>query len=51
MRVIELVPGLVAEPEPVAADVVPAYGEDRAVGDREEGLAELAEDVVAVMPA
>jgi hypothetical protein len=35
MGVVELVAGLVAQPEPVAADVVPADGENRSVGDRE----------------
>ncbi len=51
MGVVELVALPVPEPEPVAADLVPADREDGAVGDREQGLADLAEDVVAVMPA
>ena len=51
MRVVELVAGPIAEPEPEAADVVPADGEDRAVRDGEDRLAELAEDVLAVVPA
>ena len=49
MGVVELVALLVEQPEPVAADLVPADGEDRAVGDGEQRLAELAEDVVAVV--
>ena len=51
MRVVELVPGAVAEPEAPAADVVPADREDRAVRDREERCAERREDVLAVVPA
>jgi hypothetical protein len=34
--VVELVPGAVAEPEPVAADVVPPDAEERPVGDGQE---------------
>ena len=49
VRVVEEVPLVVAQPEPVAADAVPADREDRAVGHREQRLAELAEDVVAVV--
>ena len=49
VRVVELVALLVEEPEPVAADLVPADREDGAVGDGDERLAELAEDVVAVV--
>ena len=49
--VVELVAGLVAEPEPVAADVVPPDGEDRPVGDGEQRCPELPEDVDAVVPA
>src|SRR5579862_8632789 len=49
MRVVELVALLVEDPEAVAADLVPADREDGSVGDREERLAELAEDVVAVV--
>src|SRR5205823_1908695 len=51
VRVIELVPLLVEEPEPVAADLVPADREDGSVGHSEERLAELAEDVVTVVIA
>ena len=49
VRVVERVPLPVAQPEPVAADLVPADREDRPVGDGDERLAELAEDVVAVV--
>ena len=51
VRVVELVPGSIAEPEPEAADVVPADREDRPVGDGQDRLAELPEDVLAVVPA
>jgi hypothetical protein len=51
VRVVELVAGPVSEPEAEAADLVPADGEDRPVRDREHRLAELAEDVLAVVPA
>ena len=51
MRVVELVAPVVAEPEPPAADLVPADGEDGPVRDREERRAERREDVVAVVPA
>ena len=51
VRVVELVAVPVAEPEPVAADVVPADREDRAVGDGEDRRAERREDVLAVVPA
>ena len=51
VRVVELVAVVVAKPEAVAADVVPADREDRSVGDGEQRRAELAEDVLAVMPA
>ena len=51
MRVVELVPLLVAQPQAPAADVVPADREDRAVGDGEDRRAERREDVVAVVPA
>ena len=51
MRVVELVALPVAQPEPVAAEVVPADGEDGAVGDRQQRRAERREDVLAVMPA
>ena len=49
MGVVELVSLLVEQPEAVAADLVPADREKRAVGTRHERLAELAEDVVAVV--
>ena len=49
VRVVELVAGLVDDPEPVAADLVEADGEDDAVGARDERLAECPEDVVAVV--
>ncbi len=51
MRVVELVSLAIGEPEPVAAERVPADGEDHALGDCEDRRAELGEDVVAVMPA
>ena len=51
VRVVELVPEPVAQPEPVAADVVPADREERAVRDREDRRAERREDVLAVVPA
>ena len=51
VRVVVLVPGLVLEPEPVAADRIRPDREDDAVGDREERRAERREDVVAVVPA
>ena len=51
VRVVEGVALPVAQPEPVAADLVPAEREDRAVGERDDRLAELAEDVVAVVVA
>jgi hypothetical protein len=49
--VVELVAGLVTQPEPVAADVVPADGEHGPVGDGKERLSDLSEDVDAVVPA
>ena len=51
MRVVELVSLPVPQPEPIAAEVVPADREHGAVGDREEWGAERGEDVLAVMPA
>ena len=51
MRVVVLVAVVVAQPEPPAADVVPADREHRAVRDGEQRRAERREDVVAVMPA
>src|SRR5512132_1787466 len=50
VRVVELVPPAVAEPETPAADLVPADGEDGAVRDGENRSAERREDVVAVVP-
>ena len=50
MRVVELVPFVVAEPQAKAADVVPADREDRPVGDGEDRRAELGEDVFTVVP-
>src|SRR5258707_734887 len=47
--VIELVALVVTQPEPPAADLVPADGEDRAVCDGEDRRAEGSEDVVAVI--
>jgi hypothetical protein len=49
VRVVELVALVVAQPEAVAADVVPADGEDGPVGDRQEGGPERREDVVPVV--
>src|SRR4029453_11202224 len=51
VRVVELVAGGVLQPEPQAADVVPADRVDDAVGDGEERRPEGAEDVLAVVPA
>ena len=51
MGVVELVPLPVAQPEPVAAEVVPADREHGAVGDGEQRGSERREDVLAVMPA
>ena len=50
MGVVELVALPVTQPEPVAAEVVPADGEDGPVGDGEERGPERREDVLAVMP-
>src|SRR5436190_19123331 len=50
MRVVELVPLAVAEPDAVAADVVPADREDGAVGAGKHRRAERGEDVVDVVP-
>src|SRR5439155_19639242 len=50
VRVVELVPLRVAEPEAVAADLVPADREDEPVGAGEHRRAERREDVVAVVP-
>ena len=49
--VVELIALGIDDPEPVPADLVPADGEDRPVGASNERLAELAEDVVAVVIA
>ena len=51
VRVVELVPLEVAEPEAVAADRVPADEEERPVGHGEDRRAERREDVVPVVPA
>ena len=51
MRVVELVAGVVAQPEPPAADIVPADREHRSVRDGEQRRTERREDVVAVVPA
>ena len=48
--VVELVPLRVAEPDAVAADVVPPNREDEAVRAGEDRRAERSEDVVAVVP-
>ena len=50
MRVVELVPLAVPQPEAVPADVVPADREDRSVSTGEYGRPERREDVVAVVP-
>ena len=50
VRVVELVSLRVAQPEPVASDVVPADREDEPVGAGEDRRAERREDVVAVVP-
>ena len=50
MRVVELVPLAVPQPEAVATDVVPADREDGAVRAGEHRRAEGGEDVVAVVP-
>src|SRR5438874_6213874 len=50
MRIVELVPLAVAEPDAVAADVVPADGEDGTAGAGKERRAEGGEDVVAMVP-
>src|SRR5215203_4077585 len=49
--VVELVAGTVAEPETVAAEVVPADRENGSVRDREQWSAERRKDVDAVVPA
>ena len=50
MRVVELVSLAVAEPEALAADVVPADGEERSRRDGHERRPGGSEDVVAVVP-
>ena len=50
MGVVELVPEPVAQPHLPTAEIVPADAEDRAVRDCEDGGAERAEDVLAVVP-
>ena len=49
MCVVELVALLVEDPEPVPADLVPAHREDGSRCDCDKRLAELAEDVVAMV--
>ena len=51
MRVVEVVAGVVDEPQPPPADAVPTDREDRPVGDGDHRRAELGEEVVPVMPA
>jgi hypothetical protein len=51
VRIVELVPLPVSQPEAIAAAVVPADREDRAVGDGEKRRPERREDVFAVVPA
>ena len=51
MRVVELVALGVAEPQPPAADLVPADRVDGAVCDGEQRRSERREDVLAVVPA
>ena len=51
MRVVEVVAGVVDEPEPPPADAVPADREDRSVGDRDDRRPERREQIVAVVPA
>ena len=50
MRVVELVPLAVSQPEAVAADVVPTDREDGSIDARENRGAEWSEDVVPVVP-
>ena len=50
MRVVELVAAVVAQPEPPAADVVPADGEERPVRDGEERRPQRRDEVLAVVP-
>ncbi len=50
MGVVELVPGRVPQPEAPASDVVPADGEQRSVGDREQGSPEGRDEILAVVP-
>ncbi len=50
VRVVELVPRGVAEPEAPAADVVPADREERPVRDGEDGGAGRRDEVLAVVP-
>src|SRR5262249_61132536 len=51
VRVIEVVPPLIAYPEPVAAHRVPADLQQDAVGHGDERRPERRENVVAVVPA
>ena len=50
VRVIELIACVVADPEPPAAQLLPADPIDRPACDRNYRRAERREDVVAVMP-
>ena len=50
VRVVVEIARAVADPEAVAADLVPADGEDRAGCTGEERRSQRGEDVVAVMP-
>ena len=51
MGVVERVPLLVGQPEPPAAELVPAHEAQRPSRDRDDRRAERREQVVAVMPA
>ncbi len=51
MRVVEIVAGVIDEPESPSADPVPADREDRPVGDGDDGCAERGEEIVTVVPA
>src|SRR4029079_8160063 len=48
--VVELVAGIVAQPEPPAADVVPAHREERPVRDREQRRPVRCDEILAVVP-
>ncbi len=51
VRVVEVVAAVVAQPQPVAADLDEAHGVDRPVRDREHRRSRWREDVLAVVPA